>query len=100
MSLAAKKAPNLPMCEPAQTVSGVDMGNHNPASMYREQAAMMGKMFYTVEEAAARLGMKVSWLYERTRRKAIPHRRLGKYVRFTEEDLRAISNAAATGTLQ
>lgn len=62
--------------------------------------ALLGKMFYTVEEAATRLGMKVSWLYERTRRKAIPHRRLGKYVRFTEGDLRAISDAAATGTLQ
>jgi excisionase family DNA binding protein len=59
-----------------------------------------GKIFYTVDEAAARLGMKVSWLYERTRRKAIPHRRLGKYVRFTEDDLRAISDAAATGTLE
>ena len=64
------------------------------------EPVMIRKLFYTVEEAAARLGMKTSWLYERTRRKAIPHRRLGKYVRFTEEDLQSISDAAATGVLQ
>lgn len=64
------------------------------------ESVVIGKLFYTVEEAAARLGMKVSWLYERTRRKAIPHRRLGKYIRFTEQDLLTISEAAATGALQ
>jgi excisionase family DNA binding protein len=61
---------------------------------------VMCKLFYTVDEAAARLGLRPSWLYERTRRKAIPHRRLGKYVRFTEEDLQAIADASATGALQ
>ena len=58
------------------------------------------KIFLTVEEAAQRLGVTVGWIYERTRRKAIPHRKLGKFVRFTEEDLRAISEAASTGSLQ
>jgi len=57
----------------------------------------MHKMFLTVEEAAQRLGVKVGWIYERTRRKLIPHRKLGKFVRFTEEDLQRISEAAATG---
>jgi excisionase family DNA binding protein len=57
-------------------------------------------MFLTVEEAAQRLGVAVGWIYERTRRKAIPHRKLGKFVRFTEDDLRAIAEAAATGSLQ
>lgn len=57
------------------------------------------KLFYTVEEAAERLGLRPSWLYERTRRKAIPHRRLGKYVRFTEQDLQAIADASAAGAL-
>jgi excisionase family DNA binding protein len=62
--------------------------------------ATIGKMFLTVAEAASRLGMTPSWIYERTRRKAIPHRKLGKFVRFTEEDLQAIADAAATGILQ
>jgi excisionase family DNA binding protein len=60
----------------------------------------IGKMFLTVAEAAARLGMTPSWIYDRTRRKAIPHRKLGKFVRFTEKDLEAIADAAATGALQ
>ena len=60
----------------------------------------IGKMFLTVEEAAQRLGVTAGWIYERTRRKAIPHRKLGKFVRFTEEDLRAIVEAAAKGTMQ
>ncbi len=55
----------------------------------------MGRVFMTVDEAAERLGVKRSWIYERTRRKAIPHRKLGKFVRFTEQDLRAIADAAA-----
>jgi excisionase family DNA binding protein len=48
------------------------------------------KLLYTVEEAANRLGLKPSWLYERTRKNALPCRRLGKYVRFSDADLSAI----------
>ncbi len=48
------------------------------------------KLLFTVEEAARRLGLPKSWLYERTRKNALPCRRLGKYVRFTEDDLSAI----------
>jgi len=64
------------------------------------QTVLIGKIFLTVEEAAQRLGVTVGWIYERTRGKAIPHRKLGKFVRFTEEDLRAIVEAAAKGTMQ
>ena len=64
------------------------------------EPVVIRKLFFTVEEAAERLGLRPSWLYERTRRKAIPHRRLGKYIRFTEEDLQAISDAAAAGAFQ
>jgi excisionase family DNA binding protein len=60
----------------------------------------IGRIFLTVDEAAARLGVTRGWIYERTRRKAIPHRKLGKFVRFTEQDLQAIADAAATGALQ
>jgi excisionase family DNA binding protein len=61
--------------------------------------ANMGRVFMTVDEAAERLGVKRSWIYERTRRNAIPHRKLGKFVRFTEQDIRAIADAAATGAI-
>ena len=45
---------------------------------------------FTIEEAAEALRIPISWLYERTRRNAIPCRRLGKYVRFTHNDLMEI----------
>jgi excisionase family DNA binding protein len=55
---------------------------------------------FTIQEAADVLRIPISWLYERTRRNAIPCRRLGKYVRFTEEDLANIISAQATNTQQ
>lgn len=48
---------------------------------------------FTVDEAADVLKLPKSWIYERTRRKAIPFHRIGKYVRFTTEDLAAIISA-------
>jgi excisionase family DNA binding protein len=75
-------------------------GNQDGLTTSSPEQATMGKMFLTVPEASQRLGVTRSWLYERTRRKLIPHRKLGKFVRFTEEDLQAISAAAATGNLR
>ena len=40
-----------------------------------------------VTEVADLLGMKTSWVYERTRTKTIPHFHLGKYVKFWESDV-------------
>jgi excisionase family DNA binding protein len=55
---------------------------------------------FTIQEAAEVLRIPISWLYERTRRNAIPCRRLGKYVRFSEEDLTKIMSAQAANTQQ
>jgi excisionase family DNA binding protein len=74
--------------------------NEAAMSSAQVQTIPTGKIFLTVEEAAERLGVTVGWIYERTRRRAIPHRKLGKFVRFTEEDLRAIVEAAAKGIMQ
>jgi len=41
----------------------------------------------SVEEAAALLLVKVSWLYERTRTNQVPHIKLGKYLRFDRDEL-------------
>ena len=51
---------------------------------------------YTVQEAAAKLHLWPSWLYERTRKNEIPFRRFGKYIRFTDDDLAAIIASGAT----
>ena len=45
---------------------------------------------FTIKEAAEVLRIPISWLYERTRRNAIPYRRIGKYIRFTQDDLKEI----------
>jgi excisionase family DNA binding protein len=45
---------------------------------------------FTIKEAAEVLRIPISWLYERTRRNAIPYRRIGKYVRFTQDDRKEI----------
>ncbi|NWF83367.1 MAG: helix-turn-helix domain-containing protein [Bryobacteraceae bacterium] len=45
---------------------------------------------FTIKEAAEVLKIPASWLYERTRRNVIPCHRLGKYLRFTEDDLAKI----------
>jgi excisionase family DNA binding protein len=49
-----------------------------------------GLRLFTIQEAADVLRIPISWLYERTRKNEIPCRRLGKYVRFTENDLQEI----------
>ena len=43
----------------------------------------------TIDEAAQLLRVKVSWLYDRTRRNAVPHTKLGKYLRFDADELTA-----------
>lgn len=55
-------------------------------SMENEFAQIM-----TVGEAATMLRVPKSWIYERTRRRGnerIPHKKLGKYLRFQENELR------------
>jgi excisionase family DNA binding protein len=41
----------------------------------------------TLEETAALLKVPKSWIYERTRKGAIPHLKLGKYLRFPLAEL-------------
>lgn len=41
-------------------------------------------------EAAARLGVTETWLRNKVRRKAVPHIKYGRYVKFTEDDLAEI----------
>lgn len=52
---------------------------------------------YTVSQAADFLHMSQTWVYERTRKHAIPHRKLGKYIRFTDSDLSEIIQMCSRG---
>ncbi|MFI6320997.1 helix-turn-helix domain-containing protein [Nonomuraea sp. NPDC050556] len=48
----------------------------------------------TFKQAAERLNVPESWLREKVAKRQIPHTRLGKHVRFTEDDLEEILRAA------
>lgn len=51
------------------------------------------KKLADIDEAATFLGVPKSWLYDRTRRNAVPLIRLGKYVRFDLTELEAWARA-------
>jgi excisionase family DNA binding protein len=63
----------------------------SPANGRNEQTGGLTPTYYTVEDAARILGVSTKWIYERTRKNAIPFRRLGKLIRFTQADLEAIA---------
>lgn len=57
----------------------------------------------TPEEVAARLQVPVSWVYERTRpngRERLPHRKLGRYVRFTASDVNVWLDTKGVGDVR
>jgi len=48
------------------------------------------KEFLNVQELAEKLKVPVSWIYDRTRKGStdqIPHYKVGKYIRFSEEEV-------------
>ncbi len=52
----------------------------------------MDQELFTVDELAARLKVPRSWVYQRARLRGsgrLPHVKLGKYLRFEEEAVRA-----------
>lgn len=53
---------------------------------------------YTIPEAAERLAVKESWLRDRVTARLVPHARLGRHVRFTDEHLAQIVAAAEEPT--
>ena len=50
---------------------------------------MKTESLLTVQEMAKRINVPDSWIYQRTRlgQKAIPHVRIGKYVRFNPDEV-------------
>ena len=47
----------------------------------------MNTRLLTVEEVAELLGVKRSWIYDRTRHEKIPHYHVGKYCRFDWDEV-------------
>ncbi|GAA4943123.1 hypothetical protein GCM10023224_27220 [Streptomonospora halophila] len=48
----------------------------------------------TIPQAARRLNVPESWLRDKVTTRKVPHRRLGKHVRFGEDDLDQIAEQA------
>lgn len=53
------------------------------------------EILYTAEEAAPLVKLTPYWLKFRARKGLIPHRRVGKLLRFAREDLEAIKDMSA-----
>ncbi|MFI7114032.1 helix-turn-helix domain-containing protein [Nonomuraea sp. NPDC050227] len=53
------------------------------------------QILYTAEEAAALVQLTPYWLKFRARQGLIPHRRVGRLLRFAREDLEAIKDMSA-----
>ncbi|MFF4500379.1 hypothetical protein [Streptomyces sp. NPDC001401] len=64
---------------------GLDALLNNRLSEHRDKRMHIG-----YSEAAERLNIPEKWLRERI--STLPHRKFGKFVQFTDEDLRAISD--------
>jgi excisionase family DNA binding protein len=62
-----------------------------------ESHGYLGGRLYTVVEAAKMLDLPASWIYQRTRKDAIPFHKFGKYIRFTSSDLTEILAAYSRG---
>ena len=62
-----------------------------PSSREEPMTAHIGDpLLHTYQEAAQRLNVSVRWLQEHVQRRTIPHRRLGRQVRFSDDDLQEI----------
>lgn len=48
---------------------------------------MSAPLLYSSAEAAVLLGVTKNWLDDQVKAHAIPHRRLGRYIRFSQDDL-------------
>ncbi len=58
--------------------------------MRKKSAESVMDTYLDIKELARRLGVQVSWIYDRTRDNGtdhIPHYKIGKYVRFLEAEV-------------
>ena len=60
-----------------------------------KDAGAVPERLVTIPEAARVLAVPESWLREKVRLRKVPHRRLGKHVRFSSQDLERIVEGAA-----
>lgn len=57
----------------------------------------MSERLHTVDEAADLLRVGSRWLADQARAGKVPHRRLGRFIRFSDADLSALLDGAKAG---
>ncbi|MEV6828176.1 helix-turn-helix domain-containing protein [Amycolatopsis sp. NPDC051102] len=73
----------------------LELPSHSqPADSFTDEA---GRLLYTPAAAAQRLTVGESWLRRKAGQRLIPCTFVGKHLRFTEDDLRAIVAAGHRG---
>jgi excisionase family DNA binding protein len=66
-----------------------------PVEQPDEDTQAVPDRLVAIPEAARVLAVPESWLREKVRLRKVPHRRLGKHVRFSSQDLERIVEGAA-----
>jgi excisionase family DNA binding protein len=62
------------------------------------QSSTAPERLIDIQELSERLGVPVSWLYDRTRKiGGIPHHKLGRYVRFAPSEIESWLDSHRTG---
>jgi len=51
------------------------------------QKAQVNEELLTPEDLAALLHVDLSWIYKQTQTKTLPHKKLGKYIRFSRSEV-------------
>jgi len=57
------------------------------APMIKPTKAQGGEDLLTPEDLAALLQVDLSWIYKQTQMKTLPHKKLGKYIRFSRSEV-------------
>jgi predicted DNA-binding transcriptional regulator AlpA len=68
-----------------------------PTPTHPQLAARVAKPLMDAHAAGELLGVPHTWLLREARAERIPHRRLGRYVRWSQADIDAITEAGAYG---
>ncbi|RSM45971.1 DNA-binding protein [Amycolatopsis balhimycina DSM 5908] len=83
--------------DPLRQSDAEPLGRPRQSEPNDSPAGTTGQLLYTPAAAAERLTIGESWLRRKAGQRLIPCTFVGKYLRFTDEDLRAIVAAGSRG---
>jgi excisionase family DNA binding protein len=78
-------------------VTTVEPARPTAASAFPNPGLLASPALWDVHDVARYLKVSVRWVYDRVQRGAMPHRRLGKHLRFDPEAVRRFALEDPTG---